>query len=55
MSIWIEMDSFLNYFQFISIRSCAKMPMLSTLCITGKLDSSGIFPSDHSRDGIDMC
>ena len=38
MSICIEVDSSLNYFQFISIRSCTKMPMLSTLCITGKLE-----------------
>ena len=27
-----------NYFQFISIRSCTKTPMLSTLCIMGKLE-----------------
>ena len=28
----------LTYFQFISIRRCTKMPMLSTLCITEKLE-----------------
>ena len=33
-----EIDSAHNYFQFIAIRSCTKMPMLSTLCISEKLE-----------------
>ena len=36
MSICIEIYSALNYFQFISLGSCTKMPTLSTLCVTGK-------------------
>ena len=34
-----ETDSALNHFQFTSIRSCTKMLMLSTLCITGKFEN----------------
>ena len=37
MPIYIEIDSVLSCFQFISIRIYTKMPMLSTLCIMGKL------------------
>ena len=43
MQIYIEIYSACNCFQFISIRSCAKMPTLSTLCFTRKLDSVALF------------
>ena len=34
LSICIEIDLAVNYFQFITIRSCTKMSILQTLCIT---------------------
>ena len=40
--ICIETDSAVNYFQFISIRICTKMPTLPTFCITGKLRSGDV-------------
>ena len=38
MTVCIEIDSALNSFQIIFIRSCPKMPMFSTLSFTGQLD-----------------
>ena len=37
MTISIEIDSVINCFQLISIRSCTKMSMFSTSCIKGKI------------------
>ena len=49
--IIIDIDSVLNCFQFISIRTCTKMAMLPTLCITGKLVRQGqgriFYQKDH--------
>ena len=35
----IQINLTVNCFKILYIRSCTKMPMLSTLCITGKLES----------------
>ena len=38
MHMYSQIDFVGKHFQFYLFRSCTKMPLLSTLCITGKLD-----------------